>query len=144
LRPRFAVEAYLAHLFAQEEPDGGGDDRTGDPDGTGGDEPARLPVELPPESRSELAERAAQRHDWIGSAGRPNRSDTSGAHRRTADFRVSMTDPDATPLPQQGGHTHLGYQDHYVVDGGKARIVLMALVAPAEVQENQPALDLLW
>jgi len=38
----------------------------------------------------------------------------------------------------------LGYQDHYVVDGGKARIVLLALVAPAEVQENQPALDLLW
>jgi len=144
LRPRFAVEAHLAHLFAQEEPDDGGDDRTGDPDGTGGDEPARLPGELTPASRSELAERAAQRHDWIGSAGRPNRSDTSGAYRRTADFRVSTTDPDATPLPQQGGHTHLGYQDHYVVDGGKARIVLMALVAPAEIQENQPALDLVW
>jgi hypothetical protein len=31
-----------------------------------------------------------------------------------------------------------------VVDGGKARIILAALVAPAEVQENQPALDLLW
>src|SRR6185312_11303786 len=40
--------------------------------------------------------------------------------------------------------THPGYQDHYVVDGGKARIVLIALVTPAEVQENQPALDLLW
>jgi len=38
----------------------------------------------------------------------------------------------------------LGYQDHYVVDGGRARIILTALVAPAEVQENQPALDLLW
>jgi hypothetical protein len=38
----------------------------------------------------------------------------------------------------------LGYQDHYVVDGGKARIVLTALVTPAEVQDNQPALDLLW
>ena len=31
-----------------------------------------------------------------------------------------------------------------MVDGGKARIILAALVAPAEVQENQPALDLLW
>jgi hypothetical protein len=91
-----------------------------------------------------LAERAAQRHDWIGSAGRPNRNDTSGPYRRTADFRVSTTDPDGTPLPCGAGRTHLGYQDHYVVDGGKARIVLMALVAPAEVQENQPALDLLW
>jgi hypothetical protein len=31
-----------------------------------------------------------------------------------------------------------------VVDGGRARIILAALVTPAEVQENQPALDLLW
>jgi len=30
------------------------------------------------------------------------------------------------------------------VDGGKARIILTALVTPAEVPENQPALDLLW
>jgi transposase len=143
LRPRFAVEAHLAHLFAQAD-DGDGDDRTRDSDGTGGEEPARLPVGLPPESRSALAERAAHRHDWIGSAGRPNRNATSGTYRRTADFRVSTTDPDATPMPCGDGGTQLGYQDHYVVDGGKARIILMALVAPAEVQENQPALDLLW
>lgn len=142
LRPRFAVEAHLAHLFAQLDDDG--EDRNGDPDETGADAPAQLPVALTPESHRELAERAAHRHDWIGSAGRPNRNETSGTYRRTADFRISTTDPDATPLPQQDGHTHLGYQDHYVVDGGKARIVLLALVAPAEVQENQPALDLLW
>ena len=42
------------------------------------------------------------------------------------------------------GRTHLGYHDHYVVDGGRARIVLTVLVTPAEVQDNQPALDLLW
>src|SRR5215211_7422833 len=144
LQPRFAVEAHLARLFAQKEDDSAGDDQARDPDGTAGDAPAPLPVALTQESCAELAERAAQRHDWIGSAGRPNRSDTSGIYRRTADFRVSTTDPDATPLPQRDGHTHLGYQDHYVVDGGKARIVLMVLVAPAEVQENQPARDLLW
>jgi hypothetical protein len=56
---------------------------------------------------------------------------------------VSTTDPDATLMPTRGG-AHLGYQTHYVVDGGKARIVLAALVTPAEVMENQPALDLLW
>ncbi len=39
---------------------------------------------------------------------------------------------------------HLGYQTHYVVDGGKARIILAALVAPAEVMENQPMLDLIF
>ena len=43
-----------------------------------------------------------------------------------------------------GAAPRLGYHDHYVVDGGKARIILTALVTPAEVQENQPALDLLW
>jgi DDE family transposase len=42
------------------------------------------------------------------------------------------------------GRTHLGDQDHDVVDGGKARIILTALAAPAEGQEQQPALDLLW
>jgi len=40
--------------------------------------------------------------------------------------------------------SHLGYQTHYVVDGGKSRIILTALVTPAEVMENQPMLDLLW
>jgi hypothetical protein len=130
LRPRFAVEAHLAHLFAQQD-DGNGEDRNGDPDETGADVPVQLPVALTPESHRELAERAANRHDWIGGAGRPNRNDTSGTYRRTADFRISTTDPDATPLGQRGGHPHLGYQDHYVVDRGKARILLLALVGPS-------------
>jgi hypothetical protein len=47
-------------------------------------------------------------------------------------------------MPCGDGRTHLGYQDHYVVDGGRGRIILTVLVTPAEVQENQPALDLLW
>ena len=33
---------------------------------------------------------------------------------------------------------------HYVVDGDKARIILATLVAPAEVPEDRPALDLFW
>ena len=39
---------------------------------------------------------------------------------------------------------HLGYQTHYVVDGGKDRITLNVLVTPAEVMENQPMRDLVW
>jgi hypothetical protein len=35
-------------------------------------------------------------------------------------------------------------QVHHVVDGGKARNVLNALVTPSEVTENRPMLDLLW
>ena len=66
----------------------------------------------------------------------------SGAYLRLTDFRMSTTDPDAAPMKVHG-QAALGYQDHYVVDGGKARIILHALVTPADVMENTPMLDLL-
>ena len=72
----------------------------------------------------------------------PNRP-AVGTYRRTTDVRVSPTDPDATPMRTKHG-TALGYHDHYVVDGGKHRIVLAALVTPADVMENVPMRDLLW
>jgi len=140
LQPRFAVEAHLAQLFAEK--DNADDDGNDDPEGTSG--PACLPVALTDEARADLAERANERHDWIGEMGRPDRTRTSGPYRRTADFRASATDPDASPLRPSGSGVRLGYHDHYVVDGGKARIILTTLVTPAEVQDNQPAVDLLW
>ena len=146
LRPRFAVEAHLAHLFTATGADaaerGSGDEPAQQEGETGA--PRSLPVPLTEAARAALAEGAAGRHDWIGEAGRPDRDETSGPYRRTADFRVSTTDPDASPMSLGTGRTRLGYQDHYVVDGGKARIVLAVLATPAEVQEHQPALDLLW
>jgi transposase len=144
LQPRFAVEAHLAQLFAAGKGNGNGDDGNDGADGESGDEPLRLPVALTEAAQAELAESAAQRHDWIAAVGRPDRTVIRGTYRRTADFRVSTTDPDATPMPYGERGTRLGYQDHYVVDGGQARIILSVLVGPAEVQENQPALDLLW
>jgi hypothetical protein len=66
-----------------------------------------------------------------------------GSYRRTTDFRVSPTDPDATPM-RIGSVTMLGDHDHYVVDGGKGRVILAALVTPADVMENVPLRDLLW
>ena len=66
-----------------------------------------------------------------------------GSDRRTSDFWVSATDPDASPM-RTGSGTALGYHDHYVVDGGKARIILAAFVTPADVMENVPMCDLLW
>ena len=145
LQPRFAVEAHLARLFAAADGDGDDDDGGNDRNQEGGAAaPMCLPVALTDQALADLAERAAIRHDWIGEAGRPDRTRTSGAYRRTADFRASATDPDASPLRPTEGHTRLGFHNHYVVDGGKARIILTALVTPAEVQDNQPALDLLW
>jgi transposase len=67
----------------------------------------------------------------------------SGSYQRITDARVSRSDPDATPM-SKGETATLGYHDHYVVDGGRARIILAALVTPADVMENQAMLDLLW
>jgi hypothetical protein len=67
----------------------------------------------------------------------------SAPYRRTTDLRVSHTDPDAAPM-SDGRKPFLGYHDHYVVDGGKGRIILQALVTPGDVMENAPMLDLLW
>ena len=61
---------------------------------------------------------------------------------RQADTHVCPTDPDATPLYSQPGHSRLGYNLHYVVDGGKARIILAALVTPGSIQDQTPMLDL--
>ena len=64
-------------------------------------------------------------------------------YKRTTDSQVSTTDAHATPMK----HSHddraaLGYHTHYVVDGGKARIILAALVTPASIMDNTPMLDL--
>lgn len=105
--------------------------------------PLCLPQSLPEPLREELAQTQATRHDWIAQEGRPQR-EVRGRYLRTADVRISTTDPDATPLRLKDGGTHLGYQTHYVVDGGKRRIILGVLVTPGEVMENQPMLDLAW
>ncbi len=74
----------------------------------------------------------------------PARPVAAGSRRLSAE-RVSRTDPDATLMrPASGGRAVLGYQTHYVVDGGRARIILHALTTPGDVRESQPMLDLLW
>jgi hypothetical protein len=137
------LERYLPNGVRSR---GAGDDRAheGGTPAAAGIAPKPLPSALSAEDRAALAEAAAARHDWIGRAGRPDRGTVRGHYRQTADFRVSTTDPDASPMWRTDGRTHLGFHDHYVVDGGKARIILSALVTPAEVMENQPMRDLLW
>jgi transposase len=106
--------------------------------------PTRLHVELSPEVEAELTERNAARHDWIAELGRQEREAANGYYRRRADIWVNTTDPDATAMHKKGGGSATGYHTHYAVDGGKARIILTALVTPSEVMDNQPMLDLLW
>src|SRR6266568_4995567 len=157
LTPRFAVEAreaiqqHLSALFAQETPEPESAQTTSTeaagpeplPESTLCLPPTPLPVVLSEAQREELCLDNAARHDWIAEEGRQQR-EVHGLYQRTADFRMSTTDPDATPMRLKGGGVHLGYQTHYVVDGGKARIILTVLVTPGEVMDNQPMLDLLW
>ena len=68
---------------------------------------------------------------------------TSRGYQRMADYLVSMTDPDATLMETKNGAA-MGYRTHYVVDGGKARVILGVLVTPSEVMDNQPMRDLIF
>src|SRR5260370_2201864 len=154
LAPRFAVEAretireYLAALFnpepmLQENTEESSDDAPLPeplPEDTTCPRPASLPVILSETGREELAEENAARHDWIAQEGRQQR-EVYGSYQRTADFRISTTDPDATPMRLKGGGLHLGYHTHYVVDGRKRRIILATPVLPNKVMDNQPTLD---
>lgn len=97
----------------------------------GADEPQVTAGEALPPPRWDLLEQC--RLD-------PSRPAARG-YERTGDWCVSTTDPDAAPMKASGQRTTLGYHDHYVVDGGKARIILHALVTPADVMENAPMLD---
>jgi hypothetical protein len=106
--------------------------------------PVPLPVSLEDAIGQDLTRANEQRHDWTLQVGKPDREVIRGTYRRMADFVISTTDPDATVMPTKGEGRHLGYHTHYVVDGGKARIIMAVLVTPSEVMENQPMLDLVF
>jgi len=153
VKPRFAVEAHLATLFATagEEAAEGTDQATSHEvsahnDAVQSEEtqaPMQLPVAVSEAMREDLTQTNNERHDWIEQLGAQDRTVTTHWYQRMADWHVSATDPDASMMVTKGG-SHLGYQTHYVVDGGKARIIVGVLVAPSEVSENKPMLDLLW
>lgn len=150
LTPRFAVEAHLANVFSeeaaaqteqrmtQEEEVSSKPDEKAE-----GEVPMQLPVSLSQGDREALCQHNAERYDWLEHLGAQDRSVSIPWYQRVADVQVSTTDPDASLMLTKNG-SHLGYQTHYVVDGGKSRIILGVLVAPSEVSENKPMLDLLW
>jgi transposase len=129
IAPRFSVEAHLGGLFEDGERVIAAEaDRT-----------------LPTVADEWLKTENASRKDWISRDGRQKREVKGVWYRRKADFLASKTDPDSSPMKRRDSKgSHLGYYAHYVVDGGKARVILNALVTPFEVTENAPMLDLLW
>ena len=153
LKPRFFVEAHLENLFSEAHKETtesaeqevlheerAGSDASEQQDGQA---PVPLPTLLSPQEQEQLAQQNAQRHDWIEELGAQDRGATSRGYQRVADLQVSTTDPDATLMQTKNG-ADLGYHTHFVVDGGKARIILQVLVTPSEVMDNQPMRDLLW
>jgi transposase len=108
LMPRFAVEAHLEQVFTA------GNELENDA------EPSDRIVQLPLPLDQARRDAAATDANWLTRLGRPEREQASGSYQRTADLRASTTDPDATPMRTADGRTRLGYQDHYVVDGGRA------------------------
>jgi DDE family transposase/transposase-like protein DUF772 len=149
LKPRFYVDAHLDSLFSETSQSIEQESPTEERAGSAVHEqeerpaPAQLPTSLSPEEQEHLAQENTQRHDWLEKLGAQDRSVTGRCYQRVADLQVSTTDPDATLMLTKNG-ADLGYHTHYVVDGGKSRIILNVLVTPSEVMDNQPMLDLLW
>jgi transposase len=142
LVPRFWHEAksHIADLFAADAPT---DAVKAEPEVAADVLPAgivRLPIEASVDGPTPPSERPwpLLEERRLG----PDRPRID-SYQRTTDFRISSTDRDATPM-RTGSGTALGYHDHYVVDGGKRRIILAALITPADVMENVPLRDLLW
>jgi transposase len=72
----------------------------------------------------------------------PQRPATGASgYERISSQKISRTDPDATPMRLRDCRTVLGYQDHYLIDGGRARIILHAFVTPGDVSESQVLID---
>ena len=136
------LEEHLAGVFPEDAPPAQEDEEHSaavvvagvvGPDGPEGHE------------RQALARKNALGHRWITNAGRQERAVVRWGYERMADLRVSTTDPDASPMHQKNkSGSRLGYQTHYVVDGGKARVILDVLVTGAEVMENLPMVEMLF
>jgi len=141
------VEEHLGELFTEEQLPDAEQEETISALVDSRDE--LLPVaefyELPSADEEALIAENASKDDWISRDGRQRRERKGMWYLRKADFLASSTDPDSSPMKRRASKgSHLGYYNHYVVDGGKTRIILNALVTPFEVTENAPMLDLLW
>ena len=146
LQPRFFVEAHLSNLFEDAQEASQEPERTPRQEASESEErqvPKALPALLSQQEQEKLAQSNQERHNWIERLGAQNREATTCGYQRLADLWVSTTDPDATLMDTKAG-SDMGYCTHYVVDGGRSRIILQALVTPSEVMDNQPMLDLVW
>jgi hypothetical protein len=136
--PRFAAQAHLGRLFGDD-----GAAETEAKEETPEEPFAESDLDaLAAASDRGLRAKNAKREDWISRDGKPDRTTiVRGGYRKRSDYELSPTDPNASLMQYKRGATRMGYHTHYVVDGGKARVILNVLVTPADVTENQPMLE---
>lgn len=136
LVPRFAAREHADTLFEEQPVDAVHE--------TEAAATAPSPVALPSTGDADLRAENTAREDFISSAGRYGTKSRTLNLKKISDHNVNRTDPDACLAGHVKGTAKMGYKVHYVVDGGKARVILTALVTKADVKDNQPMLDLLW
>jgi transposase len=129
------VAAHVDSLFGEESPVAG---FAPEPLAA----PVRLPTGLTAQQQTDLAAANEARWPLLDRAQLDPERPPKDGYQRIAELCISPADPDATPMQRKGGGSRLGYQDHYVVDGGKHRIILAALVLPSDIRENLPLADL--
>lgn len=131
-RLKEVIDGHLIELFGQDEMD--------DVASSADDEPGPPLLHADVANDSELLAAAAKRWDVLETCRLSPDRPLSPNYERLSHRKISLTDPDATSMAMRDGRTVLGYQTHYLVDGGRARIILHCLVMPGDVMENQPFL----
>lgn len=141
LRPRLkeVINDHLVELFGEE---GGGPQESG-PEPTPDNAPRLLHLCTQTHEADEPHKTLTQpgRWDVLEECRLDPARPPSGAYERIGDRKISLTDFDAKPITLSDGRSVLGHQDHYLVDGGRARIILHAFVTPGDVSEGQILVD---
>jgi transposase len=141
LRPRLkeVIDDHLVELFGEE---------TRPPEREEAKDTAETPQLLHPDQKEgdTATSETAVRWDVLEECRLDPSRPSSGSYERIGDRKISSTDVDAKPITLADGRSALGYQDHYLVDGGKARIipgtrVRVSFVTPGDVSENQVLVD---
>lgn len=99
------------------------------------DDPTDFPKQVPRPERDMM-------ENWVRSYQEKTpriRHGKKSTYQRLATRRTSLTDEDATPIR---GKKEIGYHMHYMVDGGRDRIILGTLVTPADILDHTPMLDM--
>jgi transposase len=137
-RLKEVIDDHLVELFGEEQPS---------PEMQQPESIADAPRLLHPDTqngdaaRPEDTEEQSARWDVLEECRLDPDRPPSGSYERIGDRTISRTDPDAKPVTLSDRRSVLGYQDHYLVDGGMARIIMHAFVTPGDVGENQILVD---